>query len=215
MSSNIEYWTKKYSKDNYAWGQEPSDVAARVDEYLGSGRSALDIGCGCGRDALYFARKGSAAVGIDFCEEGIRQARELKEKDGIQGSLEYQVADFRHLSDYFPKASFDLICSYNSFHLLREVDRKAAFQQMIDLLKPGGVLAFEVFSTKEGGYGDGEEIERGTFVKKTQIVHFYDDVEIRELTSPLEVIQLEHVTPFEDYPNDHRHQEWLYIGRKK
>ena len=38
-------------------------------------------------------------------------------------------------------------------------DLKAVpFQQMIDLLKPGGVLAFEVFSTKEGGYGDGEEI---------------------------------------------------------
>lgn len=214
MATRNEYWEAKFSTDKYAWGPGPSDVAERLRGYAQPGKRFLDVGCGCGRDALYFATLGSDAVGIDWSEEGIRQGRELTERSGAGGKAKFIIGDYRHLVDFFEPGSFDVISSYNAFHLLEECYRAGTFQQLRDLLAPGGLLAFEVFSTRESGFGDGVQSEHNTFVKKGQRVHFFEDKEILALTDGLEVVQIEHIEAAEDYPNHHKHQEWLYIGRR-
>lgn len=215
METNTSgYWDKKYEKEEYAWGLGPSDVAARVGELLQPGKRALDVGCGCGRDALFFATRGAHAVGVDWSEEGIEQARRLKDRPEITGSLDFVAADLRRLLERLEPESFDLLCSYNVFHLLRHEERSRVFADLVRLIRPGGLLAFEVFSKGEKGFGEGEEIEPGSFIKKNQVVHFYDDQEIKELTSGLVAQTLLHVECPEDYPKPHVHQEWLYVGER-
>ena len=215
METNIpQYWNEKYRKDNYAWGLIPSDVAIQITDYVSSDKYVLDIGCGCGRDSLYFSTLGANAVGTDWAEEGISQARQLGTRKDIRGSLKFTQADFCHLLDYFDIESFDIISSYNTFHLLGDAYRCSVFDDYWQILKPGGIFAFEVFSIKESGYGIGDQIESNSYMKKGQLIHFYTDKEIFQLTKKFKVITLKHIECSEDYPKPHKHQEWLYIGQK-
>ena len=66
--------------------------------------SILDVGCGDGRDALYFAEQGLAVTAIDFSEEAIRRLK--SENPSIHAS----VMDIRHLD--FPDASFDAVYAH-------------------------------------------------------------------------------------------------------
>ena len=153
-------------------------------------------------------------MGIDWSDEGIRQATELSKKGSFIGTLKFMVGDFYELSNLFKSESFDIISSYNALHLLMESRRSQAFDQYMKLLKPDGLLAFTVYSTKEAGYGEGEESETNSYIKKGQLVHFYEKEEIISLTRHLTTVSLEHIECFEDYPRDHYHQEWFYLGRR-
>src|ERR1700694_1631485 len=98
--NSVSDWDTKFAKSPYAWGLEPSYVARRLRSFVGPACRALDIACGCGRDALHFAVLGATAIGIDWSEEGIRQARQLEARDDITGDLTYRVADMRRVLDH-------------------------------------------------------------------------------------------------------------------
>src|SRR5262245_53485464 len=58
----------------------------------------LDVGCGTGEHALYFAARGLHVVGIDFVEEAIRRARFKATRRGL--SAQFMVKDVTALADW-------------------------------------------------------------------------------------------------------------------
>ena len=63
-------WNKKYRQKKYP-GAPSRIVIAYFD--LSTGKEALDIGAGNGRNSLFLARRGFSVVAVDISEEGLRQ----------------------------------------------------------------------------------------------------------------------------------------------
>lgn len=106
----------------------------------------LDLGCGPGRDAKYFSKKGYEVVGVDFSEKMLQIAREIAPK------AKFLKQDLRRVK--LPINSFDGIWC---FFVLLHLKRKEVFQLLkrIQLiLKRNGIL---FIATK---YGRGEIIEK-------------------------------------------------------
>jgi len=79
----------------------------------------LDVGCGAGRAALYFQRKGMPVVGIDASPEAIECAR-------LRGVRDVRRMDARHLD--FPPKSFDTIVMFgNNFGICGGLDATRRF----------------------------------------------------------------------------------------
>ena len=65
-----------YQKNDNFWGTEISNAAKEVALYLNKrgnvNQSILEVGCGEGRDSIFFAHQGFAVTAIDSSKEGIK-----------------------------------------------------------------------------------------------------------------------------------------------
>jgi ubiquinone/menaquinone biosynthesis C-methylase UbiE len=93
----------------------------------------LDLGCGAGEAAVYFATKGAKAVASDLSEGMLQVALKLAEKNGVTIETSKSSADVIN----FPDNTFDMVYAAN---LLHHVDVEKCLQEVHRVLKPGGKL---------------------------------------------------------------------------
>ena len=109
--------------------------------------SLLDVGCGTGENALFFAARGLHVTGIDFLEEPIRRARAKSAERGL--SVTWLVMDALALRD-IPRV-FDNAIDCGLFHVFSDDDRRRYVEGLAGVLKPGGRLYLLCFSDAEPG----------------------------------------------------------------
>src|SRR5205085_2695700 len=106
-----------------------------IGEYGGSGRHALDYGCGAGRSTRFLKRLGFETVGVDVTPNMLDQAR-TQDKSG-----EYHLITSGKLP--FEDSSFDIV--FSSFVFL-EVSRiheiEDILTEMKRVLRKDGVIIF-------------------------------------------------------------------------
>src|SRR6516162_4872329 len=83
-------------------GQAPWDIGRPQKPFLDVANritgSVLDVGCGTGDTALYFAGRGCQVTGIDFIEEAIRRAKRKAAERGVPAT--FLVKDAMTLTDW-------------------------------------------------------------------------------------------------------------------
>lgn len=100
-----------------------------------SGKRAVDLGCGCGQNAIALARKGARVTGIDLSVEQLRQAEDLATEERVP--VEFKPADLADLS-FLPDSEFDLAVSACAIAFVEDIE--SAFSEAFRILKPDGVF---------------------------------------------------------------------------
>jgi SAM-dependent methyltransferase len=118
------------------------------------GVRVLDAGCGMGRFAEVCADAGAEVHAIDLSIAVEAAARNLS---GRQNVSVYQ-ADIMNLP--FAEGSFDRIYSLGVLH--HTPNTRAAFERLVPLLKPGGIITIWVYSTELLVWRGGELLRRFT-----------------------------------------------------
>jgi ubiquinone/menaquinone biosynthesis C-methylase UbiE len=101
--------------------------------------SVLDVGCGIGHWGRLLSSvlpSNVSLVGVDREPQWVTKATELAKQHGLENRFRYQVGDANLLE--FPDHSFDMVtCQTVLIHLKSP---KLALQEMIRVLKPGGLI---------------------------------------------------------------------------
>jgi 2-polyprenyl-3-methyl-5-hydroxy-6-metoxy-1,4-benzoquinol methylase len=99
-----------------------------------TGKTALDIGCGPGRYAVEFARRGAARVlGVDISDEMVELATAGAREEGVADRCEFMLADmFSSPLD----ETFDIVVAMGVFDYVREPE--ALLVPMRRYAKQGG-----------------------------------------------------------------------------
>jgi len=138
-------WNERYSKDEFAYGEEPNQYLKEQLEKLPKG-TILFPAEGEGRNAVFAAKLGWSAHAFDISEEGKKKAMHLAEK--MQVSIEYQVGFLEELN--FEPEQFDAIALIYA-HFPANI--KSEYHQTLDrFLKKNGTIIFESFSKKHLAY---------------------------------------------------------------
>jgi cyclopropane fatty-acyl-phospholipid synthase-like methyltransferase len=112
--------------------------------------TVLDIGCGTGEHALFFAAEGHEVWGIDSSPLAIRKAREKAEAREID--VHFLVLDALDLTKLERK--FDTATDSGLFHTLSDADRPVFADNLSAILPHGGTYFMLCFSDLEPGeYG--------------------------------------------------------------
>ena len=151
------------------------DVKKEVD-------SVLDLGCGNGRHAVYFAREGFRAAGIDVSEHAIAWASDWAQREHLD--IDFRVGDIANLP--YPDQSFDVVVSHGVLdHVPVEIAQRAV-NEVHRVLRPTGLFYCDLRCSDDFEYGVGTEVARNTFVvghgfEKGLVQHFFTLEEIRSL----------------------------------
>ncbi len=103
------------------------------------GNKVLDVGCGTGSltlTAKSYAGAAGTVYGIDASPEMIEAARRKAAQSGIQAVFE--VGLIEKLA--FPDASVDVVINRLVIHHLPDDLKRAAFAEILRVLKPGGLF---------------------------------------------------------------------------
>ncbi|MNJ47693.1 Tellurite methyltransferase [compost metagenome] len=103
----------------------------------------LDIGCGEGKDAVFFARNGYDVTAFDVSDAGIEKTKKLADQTGVHVNV--FKAD---LVDYRLDAHFDVIFSSGVLHYIKPEFREEIIENYKRFTHPNGLHIFNVFVNK-------------------------------------------------------------------
>ena len=105
----------------------------------GAGRRLLDLGCGPGLYCKEFAKLGFEVTGVDFSANSLEYARSTS-------GPPIQYLEKNYIADELP-APFDVVTLiYGDFCVLSDYDRSLLLWKIRNLLAPGGIFVFDVFT---------------------------------------------------------------------
>src|SRR5215217_5678389 len=176
MTSQCDIWEGLHAGEWNAGGESaPTEFARDVERLLPRASQVLELGCGEGDDAAFFAQRGHTVIATDIAEAALAKAR--RRCLAVQG-LAFRDQDLaRPLR--FPNERFDLVYARLSLHYLGDTATRAAFSDIERVLKRGGLLAFMCKSIDDPLYGTGIEIEKDTF-ETDHVRHFFSEAYARD-----------------------------------
>lgn len=141
----ISYYEDKYHDDLYYWGTAPSQMCYEVMRLSPPTRKmrVLDIGCGEGKDAVFFARNGYMVDALDIAASGIEKTLRLADACNVSVNA-FQA----NLLDYRLEHEYDIIFSSGVLHYIPPELRKEIFLDYQAHTSKGGIHALNVFVKK-------------------------------------------------------------------
>lgn len=131
--SEVKY--DQYYRESDATCGDPFPAFAAFAE-AHPGVDVLDLGCGQGRDALVFARRGSRVLGVDLSAVGIAQLDAIAAAEGLD--VTGVVAD---IATFEPPSDYDVVLLDRVLHMLvSDTARSAVLDIAIGATRPGGAV---------------------------------------------------------------------------
>ncbi|NNF34368.1 MAG: class I SAM-dependent methyltransferase [Saprospiraceae bacterium] len=156
MSESKAYWEAYYA--NHKEPKNESMFARFVKPFLHSQKSLYELGCGNGRDSIFFAKEGVNVTGFDQCNNEIDY---LNTKFEDFENISFEEGDFTSLGSK-PKAQY--IYSRFTLHSINLESEIRTLNWVTNHLLPSGLFFIEVRSIKDELYGIGNEVEKDAFV---------------------------------------------------
>ena len=159
-------------------GRESTEALAAFME-IRPGMHLLDVGCGVGGPARYFAERGCRVTGIDLTEEFLRVAERLTRLVNLDRGITFRQASALALP--FEAASFD--GAYEIHVGMNIADKAGVFREVARVLKPGA--HFTIFDLMRNGEGPIEfpvpwaKTQETSFVES--IHHYHEALELAGL----------------------------------
>ncbi len=138
-------WNDRYSKEEYAYGEQPNDYLQQQLQKLEPG-AILFPAEGEGRNAVFAAKRGWNVSAFDISTEGRNKALRLAEINKV--TLDYQVGELHSLK--YSIGQFDTVALiYAHF----PADIKSLYHKTVSTyLRAGGMIIFEAFSKRHLDY---------------------------------------------------------------
>jgi tellurite methyltransferase len=134
-----------YKQEECYWGFKPAPTCFKALQALPPVKKLklLDIGCGEGRNAVFFARNGYDVTAFDLADAGVEKTRKLADKVGVNINV------FKaNINEYRLTDKFDIIFSVGSLHYIPQELREDIFTNYKDHTEKNGIHMLSVFVKK-------------------------------------------------------------------
>ncbi|AZK48252.1 methyltransferase domain-containing protein [Paenibacillus lentus] len=141
----ITIYEEVYLTQDYYWGTEPNKECYQVLQRMPPTKPVklLDIGCGEGKDAVFFARNGYEVTAFDVSDAGIEKTKRLADQCGVEVNV--FKAD---ILDYRLDRHFDVVFASGVFHYIKPEFRQEIFENYKQFTNQNGMHFLNVFVNK-------------------------------------------------------------------
>ncbi|KMK76637.1 class I SAM-dependent methyltransferase [Alkalihalobacillus pseudalcaliphilus] len=188
-----EFWDDFYSKRNKGvpfFTESPDEnLVDYFEKAIFNPGKVLELGCGPGRNAIYFAKNGCEVDAVDLSAESIKWAGERAKKQNVKVNFIQQNLFDLHIED----GAYDMVYDSGCFHHIAPHRRMSYVDVVKSALKPNGLFAVTCFVA--GGKLGGAELSDWEVYRKLslngglgytdeklrQVFSAFDEVEIRKM----------------------------------
>jgi SAM-dependent methyltransferase len=182
-------WNKIYEQDSSFFGEEPSDFAKSCYNTMrDNAKTVLELGCGQGRDCLYFGTKGIKVKALDSSNLAIEQLSQRVKQANL--SIEASVYDATKPLP-FNDGEFDAVYSHMLFNMGLKLEQlKVIFQEIRRVLKKNGFHFFSVRNQNDKFFGTGTRIDNQIYKINGFQIRFFTKQEIEQLSKEFRIIEI-------------------------
>lgn len=172
ISVQRRMWDKIYKKKTFhPLYLKESKFAKECIKYFPKNSKILEVGCGLGRDAIFFAKNGHEVVALDFSKEALKIAKRDAKKRKTT-SLIFLCSDMSN-GFGFKDASFDVVFANLSLQYFLEEVTRSIFNEIMRVLKKKGLLCARCRSIKDPLYGRGKLVEKNVYILDGHLRRFF------------------------------------------
>ena len=173
-------WNKVYSNDSSFFGDQPSKfVLIFYENFIKKNKvkKVLELGCGQGRDSLFFASKGLDVHAIDSSkvaiENLIAKTKEL--------NLDIDLKNINAVEGLpFSTGYFDAVYSHMFYNMgFSDDELKFLFNESRRVLKSKGILSFSVRNDKDIIYKKGTKVSGSIYGINGFQIRFFTKEDIK------------------------------------
>ena len=148
--ARTDYWDEYYAAMGTPVRKLPSQFATFVAGELGERHRVLELGCGDGRDAMFFAAYGHEVIGVDASHTAIEACRRLAETLGEDASFVVARIDEPGLADRIRGDRGPRIVYARFFlHAITEAEEEDLLDLAAALTETGDLLAVEYRTVRD------------------------------------------------------------------
>jgi len=173
---------ERYNQAKYYWGTRPSEICFRVLQLRPPDQPLrlLDIGCGEGRNAVFFARNGYRVTAFDSSPKGVEKTKQLAEQASVKINVfETDINQFRLTEN------FDILFSTGVLQYVPPDRRPELFQNYREFTAPAGLNVFSVFVSKPFIARAPDAEEKAHLWTSGEILTYYHDWRIEFCTEEI------------------------------
>ena len=173
-----DMWNNRFSQTDYLFGTAPNSFLESQKHHLKPGLRVLAIADGEGRNGVFVAEQGCDVLAVDFSAVALEKSRTLAKSRNVV--IETQEVD--HNTWRPPHESFDVVVAV--FIQFAGPDlRQVMFNDILQTLKPGGVLLMQGYRPEQVENGTGGPPNRENMYTEDMLRTAFADLEIKELKS--------------------------------
>lgn len=166
-----QYWNKIYKKYDLASEKiEPSDFAKSViGDIMHRGGEILELGCGNGRDSLFFLENNLIVTAVDASDHAISNLQNVTK--GMNATF---VCDDFVKCEALYHVMYDSIYSRFTLHAINGKQENELLKNVKIALKENGRLYIEARTIHDDLYGKGRKVGENAFIYNEHYRRFID-----------------------------------------
>ncbi len=174
----------------------------------------LEPGCGDGRNSRHLARNGFHVTAADISPTALEIGSKLGAQESLTGIV-YVRQDATNLE--FVGENFDAVICVDMLGQLEVPE--VALKEFYRVLRPGGLLLFNVFTPSDSTCGVGEQVGPLEYAYKGTLFRYFTEEMVRELVSGWSDVRIRQF-PWMDPPHGefrpepHMHDSWVVTAFK-
>jgi len=165
MTTYLKYWEDYYKKHKDPGEESP--FARFVLPFLNHSACLYELGCGNGRDSIFFEKFGLNITAFDQCKNEVTYLNEHYKT----ARLSFEVADFTNLGE---RAQVENVYSRFTLHSVNEEQEQRTLKWAYETLNDRGLFFIEIRSIHDELFGQGNAVSENSFVTDhyRRFVHF-------------------------------------------
>jgi SAM-dependent methyltransferase len=162
--NNLEYWNRYYGSDSAP--KPPSDFAQYSLGYMEPHKMLIDLGCGNGRDSIFFFRSGLKVTAVDISK-------------GAINSFDKNISVFTVCDDIVKTKAlscieYDYYYSRWSIHAINQYQQDELLVNVYKSMKKGSLFFIEARTIQDVIYGKGEKLGKHEYFYNEHYRRFID-----------------------------------------
>jgi len=193
LNQQSQHWEKNFSNKPEMFGLTPSLSAKKALKLFQKKKidKIVEIGAGLGRDTIFFAKNSIHTTALDYSPSGIKIINQKTNKDNLSNYISTKLFDVREKLP-FEDNSIEACYSHMLYCMaLTTNDLEKLNNEILRILKPGGINIYTVRHTNDGDFQKG--IHRGEELYENDgfIVHYFSEKKVNSLLNGFKNISLE------------------------
>ena len=193
LDQQSQYWEKNFQSKPEMFGSQASKAAVNTLKTLKDQniKKIVELGAGLGRDTIFFAKNSINIEALDYSPAAIKIINKKAEENKLSSSISTKVFDVRKKLP-FEDNSIESCFSHMLYCMaLSTSDLKNLNNEVLRILKPGGINIYTVRHIGDADYKSGTHIGEDLYENDGFIVHFFSEEKVRKISDGFDIVNIE------------------------